>query len=142
MLVDNSKSLVFLNYGLNIRLNNFPASLIIAICSVVLLIMSAILLYELSELFENFSIDKVFIYKNAKHLKNIGIITIAGGVIYSLMGYFVSRNLMNVISVKNGKVELGIPCIDGFIITGLMIIVIAEVFKEAIKIKEDNDMTV
>ena len=84
--------------------------------------------------------DTPFIWDNVKNFKIIGWCLVINAILECLIGYGSGRKyFFQSISTKNGALT---PMMIVCIIAALMSFVIAEVFEKAIKIKEDNDLTI
>ncbi|WP_250676054.1 DUF2975 domain-containing protein [Paraclostridium ghonii] len=79
-----------------------------------------------------------FIFDNVKRFKKMGYCLFVNAIIECILGYNDPKH-MHLIGVGNGGITFPmIICI----ISALMCFVIGEVFDKAIKIKEENDLTV
>lgn len=84
--------------------------------------------------------DTPFIWDNVKNFKIIGWCLVINAILECLIGYGSGRkHFFQIIATKNGALT---PMMIVCIIAALMSFVIAEVFEKAIKIKEDNDLTI
>lgn len=105
--------------------------------------MTALLLVNLIKIFSNLKHEKIFILENSTYIRNIGWIIIALSFIKDL------PNIMQVWSMRNQldsiittpfsiNYELNV----GLLFSGLAILAVAQIYKLAVKIAEENDLTI
>lgn len=82
-----------------------------------------------------------FILDNVKRFKLMGYCLGINSIFECFMGYIGSQDVGNIqiLATKNGAIT---PVMIICVISALMCFVIAEIFDKAIKIKEDNDLTI
>ncbi len=101
-----------------------------------------LIVYHLRKLFANIRADRPFATENSRHIRIVGLASIAGSVLVSLVclaaGYFA----MGEIRIPGVVVSprLGSPMTGIFL--GLVILVLAEVFRRGAELQEDHDLTV
>ncbi|MGL5651791.1 MAG: DUF2975 domain-containing protein [Paraclostridium sp.] len=81
-----------------------------------------------------------FVFANVKRFKKMGYCLFVNAIIECILGYSLNKNAsIQFIGTENGAITRPmIICI----VAALMFFVIGEVFDKAIKLKEDNDLTV
>ncbi|RDY26269.1 DUF2975 domain-containing protein [Romboutsia weinsteinii] len=82
-----------------------------------------------------------FIFDNVKNFKTMGYCLFINSAFELIIGYKGSQNIGNIqiLASNNGAIT---PTMIICFVSALMCFVIAEIFYKAIKIKEDNDLTI
>lgn len=138
------------SYGLSLCFIKQPNNQFIAqysikwmLYSIPALIISLYINYYLIKLFKNFSNDIIFEEKNFKITKLIGISIILLAVSENLAFYFSALTLNNM--TANGvtfHTDLTSLILDARYVGGLIIIITAEIFRRAIILKQEQDLTI
>ncbi len=92
-------------------------------------IASFILLNELRKIFNTLENCNPFVIKNVKSLKRISILCFLIGIVYTTK-IFVLNSFMTLIIVFI------------FIVCGFFALILSDVFNQAVKYKDDNDLTI
>ena len=111
----------------------FPADHVIYYPMLIVLYLSGIMalfaVFGLIKLFETLKKNTPFITENVKHLKAISICCLIIAIIY-LVGIFVFQSAFVVVIFIM------------FTIASLAFLILAELFKQAVEYKEENDLTI
>lgn len=87
------------------------------------------LVYELRRIFRTFNKRDPFLMQNAKSLKNMALSAFAIAFLYVVKMVFFNSFLTVILTMV-------------FIIGGLFALILAEVFRQAAVVKEENDLTI
>ena len=94
--------------------------------------------YSLKKIIKNIKIKNIFIMENVKRFKIIGGYVIIFGIIYSI---FSSANKGGISIIKIGNTGFG-PETFLYLILGGLAFILAYIFEEAIRLKEEQDLTI
>ncbi|WP_055668781.1 DUF2975 domain-containing protein [Desnuesiella massiliensis] len=94
--------------------------------------------YSLKKIIKNIKVKNIFIVENAKRFKIIGSYVIIFGIIYSML---FSANKGGISIIKIGDTGFG-PETFLYLILGGLAFILAYIFEEAIKLKEEQDLTI
>ena len=108
---------------------------------------ATIVLYNLIKIFQTFEIKDAFNRKNIKRLKNIWLSFLVTGVIYFfiaiLLNFFIPYEKLEYIATYAQICSVFIAFIGIlFVFLGLGMVILLEIYKEAIRHKEENDLTI
>lgn len=92
-------------------------------------IISLIILNEMRKIFNTLEAKNPFIYENVRSLKNMSICAIIISFVY-ISKVFIYNSIMAMLVVLV------------FFLASLLALVLSEVFKKAVKYKEENDLTI
>ena len=106
-----------------------------------------IVLYNLIKIFQTFEIKDAFNRKNINRLKNIWLSFLITGIIYFvisiLLNFFTPYEHLDYIASYAQISSIFIAFIGIlFVFLGLGIVILLEIYKEAIRHKEENDLTI
>jgi hypothetical protein len=97
--------------------------------------------YQLKGIFENFKHNQHFTKINIKRLRVIAIIIIITPIIRYILSLVVNQVLFN--SLKLGPFLELLPSLSiGFLITGLFLLMVIEIFEIGVDLEEENRLTV
>lgn len=97
--------------------------------------------YHLKRIFENFKHNHHFTKINIKRLRVIAIIIIIAPIIQYILSLIVNQMLFS--NLKLGPfLQLSPSLSIGFLITGLFLLLIIEIFKIGLDLEEENKLTV
>lgn len=99
--------------------------------------------YHLMKLFKDFSKNKIFEIQNFKRTRLIGISIVLLGLFENAANYISALTINNF--TTNGVTfhsDLTSVIMDSRYVGGLIIIIIGEIFKRAIELKKDQDLTI
>lgn len=94
--------------------------------------------YSLKKIIKNIKSKNIFMMENVKRFKIIGTYVIIFGIIYSML---FSTNKGGISIIKIGNTGLG-PETFLYLILGGLAFILAYIFEEAIKLKEEQDLTI
>lgn len=129
--------IISINSNILFNLNIFKTLVTIYLSS----IPGLILIYQFIKIFRSLKNEKVFDKENVRSLKNGYIISIIIGAMYLL-------NSIELIFTNTKKEVLSVYLLLMFIISmvfiifGIGLIVLSEIYKKAIEYKEENDLTI
>ena len=108
---------------------------------------AVIVLYNLIKIFQTFEIKDAFNRKNINRLKNIWLSFLITGIIYFvisiLLNFFTPYEHLDYIASYAQISSIFIAFIGIlFVFLGLGIVILLEIYKEAIRHKEENDLTI
>lgn len=84
--------------------------------------------------------DKPFSIKNASRLSNIGIVLISGSFLFKIVQYFAASVVMDIINTAVVNVNYSVDIT--MLLIGLMLLVLAGVFKYGCHLQQEYDATV
>ncbi|MBG6233543.1 hypothetical protein IWX76_000098 [Pedobacter sp. CAN_A7] len=115
---------------------SFMAFIYILLFSVILAVT-----YQLKGIFENFKHNQHFTKINIKRLRVIAIIIIVAPIIRYILSLIVNQVLFS--NLKLGPfLQLSPSLSIGFLITGIFLLLIIEIFKIGVDLEEENKLTV
>ncbi len=141
IVLSETKDIVFKNYLSEI--------ILITIISVVLCLTGLValyIIYQFIKIFKNLKQNKLFENENTKHLNKIALFSIIISVLYLiiLIGISITLNKSLQFSQLDAiliKVIIGVFFM-GFLVFGIGIKILNEIYKKAIEYKEENELTV
>ncbi|AKA70059.1 DUF2975 domain-containing protein [Clostridium scatologenes] len=125
----------------NSNMQNNLMNVLFCITFIITLICITIITFELREIIKAFMDKEVFVLKNALRLRRVGFSTIIVGVfifVNNVIKY--GTGVFILLNIENG-ITSRIDTVLGIFI-GIIILVFSEIFKEAVKIKEENDLMI
>lgn len=141
LFLSHNKSLMTENYLLEVVL--------ITIISMVFLstgIVALFIIYEFIKIFRNLKENQIFEKNNIKYLNKVSILSIIMGILYlvcligvsSFLSKYLSFDLLSNILIKVLIFVFSVA----FLIFGIGIRILNEIYKRAIEYKEENDFTI
>lgn len=141
LFLSHNKSLMTENYLLEVVL--------ITIISMVFLstgIVALFIIYEFIKIFRNLKENQIFEKNNIKYLNKVSILSIIMGILYlvcligvsSILSKYLSFDLLSNILIKVLIFVFSVA----FLIFGIGIRILNEIYKRAIEYKEENDFTI
>jgi len=125
------------------RPHNIKIPIYIEILRLIIGVLNIYIVYSLKVIFRNFSKEKIFDKLNFIKLKQVALVMLIIGLINSILSISRGR-IVNEILKKDHVIIKNIfdlVKMDIFIY-GLAILIFAEIFNNAIKIKQENDFTI
>lgn len=102
-----------------------------------------VLLFNTMKIFSNLKKQAIFIPKNASYIRNIGWIVIILSVIKNIPEFIQIWGLRTQMdSIMNVSFSVVYELDFGLLFSGLSILAIALIFKQAVKIAEENQLTI
>lgn len=105
------------------------------------MVTAGILIYNLAMVFENFSLNMIFTKENFKKIRLVGILFIISVALYNVGAYFAAQELTK-IKIAGVQFQPALKIFDINYIWGLIIIVTSEIFRRAIILNEEQELTV
>ena len=141
IVLSETKDIVFKNYLSEI--------ILITIISVVLCLTGLValyIIYQFIKIFKNLKQNKLFENENTKHLNKIALFSIIISVLYLIILIGISITLSKSLQFSQLdtiliKVIIGVFFM-GFLVFGIGIKILNEIYKKAIEYKEENELTV
>ncbi|WP_242859851.1 DUF2975 domain-containing protein [Clostridium drakei] len=125
----------------NSNMQNNLMNVLFGITFIITLICIIIITFELREIIKAFMDKEVFVLKNVLRLRRVGFSTIIVGAfifINNIIKY--GTGVFILLNIENG-ITSRIDTVLGIFI-GIIILVFSEIFKEAVKIKQENDLMI
>ncbi|MCW3490602.1 DUF2975 domain-containing protein [Dethiobacter alkaliphilus] len=116
--------------------NNSTAAIIIILVTGFLLVK---ILLHLRQIVHSVAEQNPFSKENVNRFRMIGYSVLALGVFQAIVNFPNRQSGMDLIAVPAGSVG---PEIFIFLVLGFLALLLAEIFAEALKIKNENDMTI
>lgn len=141
---------LFLEYNSSTMLENYLSRILLTtIISFVFLltgIVALFIIYQFIKIFKNLKENKLFERDNVKYLEKISTLSIIIGILYLIVLIGVIIVLNKYISfdlLSNTLIKILIFIFSiAFLIFGIGIKILNEIYKKAIEYKEENDLTV
>lgn len=108
----------------------------IAVCAVVILIT-----YQLKLIFKSLRNNEPFSDLNVLRIRNIGVVLIAFFVLQFVSNIIINRFLLSHFTWGEG-ITLTYTFNISYLITGVILIIVAEIFKEGVSLKEETNLTI
>jgi len=121
----------------------FTFSHLFFVMFLIVLVMSAWLLFNLIKIFNNLKQENIFILENAASIRNIGWIIIVISFIKDLpemMQVWSMRNQLD--SIITMPFSINYELNVGLLFSGLAILAVAQIYKQAVKIADENNLTI
>ena len=100
------------------------------------------IVYQLRRIFANLKAGQPFIPENARRIRAIGLLVILACLVQSFLGFGLGTILAKNLAIEGVTIRPQLNFgLDGFLI-GLVILVLAEVFRYGAALQEDRDLTV
>lgn len=141
---------LFSEYNSSTMIENYLLKIVLlTIISIVFLITGIValfIIYQFIKIFKNLKENKLFEKDNIKYLGNISSLSIIIGILYFVtligvsivLGKYISFDLLSDVLIKILVFVFSIA----FLIFGIGIKILNEIYKKAIEYKEENDLTV
>ncbi len=103
---------------------------------------SLVVTYQLRKIFATLTDTHLFVVGNVYRLRTIAFILMAFSPISWLLSLFTNEYVRTHFSAKGNALNFHYELDFNAILTGLVLLVIAEVFKEGVQLKEEQDLTI
>lgn len=120
-----------------------PALFLLIICIVLSLALAII--YQLRKIFATLADNNPFTIENSKRLRIMGILVIAGSLIYHLIGYVIGLSTVKslaTLDIKDFKFQINFHPDLGMLFMGIVLLILAEIFHRGCHLQEEIDLTV
>lgn len=105
-------------------------------------ILIGFLFWNVKTFFKNLRNEQIFIMSNVYALRNVAVFFIIQSVYYHVPEYFILVDHLKLLDFGQANITINLSYESGFLFAGLAILAVAQVFREAIKIKEENELTI
>lgn len=141
---------LFSEYNSSTMIENYLSKIIlITIISILFIstgIVALFIIYQFIKIFKNLKENKLFEKDNVKYLDRISTLSAIIGVLYLIvligvsivLGKYISFNLLSNVLIKILICVFAVA----FLVFGIGIKILNEIYKKAIEYKEENDLTV
>lgn len=141
---------LFSNHNTSLIIENYLLKIVlVTIIGVVFLstgIVALFIIYEFIKIFKNLKENKIFEKNNIKYLNKVSILSIIMGILYLVcligvsifLGKYLSFDLLSSVLIKVLIFVFSVT----FLIFGIGIRILNEIYKSAIEYKEENDFTI
>ncbi len=102
----------------------------------------AYIVYNLKSVFNNLSSGNPFERKNIVYIRNIGFTLLAGELVVWLIFFIINLIYKESFTLSAGKMDMGTNPNIVTIFTGLIILVIAEIFRTGAILREEQELTI
>lgn len=116
--------------------NTFFISLIIT------LLLISVLLVNIKNFFKNLNHNQIFTQKNAKSIRNVGWVIIILSLVNNIPVVILVRDISESFNFNRTPLSINYEIEYAIVFTGLAILAVGQVFKEAVKIAEENKLTI
>ena len=120
-------------------------SIIFSISLLMILAITIFILNQLIAVINNLLKNKIFLRENALMLRKIALAMIAGWavtIILSIILSFIFRGSISLVGYNFQYYQAGGNVFTNSIVPGIIILIIAEVFRIGTELKEENDLTI
>lgn len=100
------------------------------------------ILYQLRKIFATLAAGNPFLLENAKRIRAIGLLIFSGVIVELVCGNVLGKLFMDNISVKGVEFSVKGGINLGGIFIGLVMLILAEIFRQGALLREEQDLTV
>ncbi len=142
--IDNSNLNLKMKFGILAFVpdNSFRLPLLNIIITAFNILIYFLILIVVRDIFKNFVDEKVFIQKNFISIRNTGLLIILSGISVSVMNFLNWNYIRDIIHSENVSIEFNIISEPELFITGGTILLFAHLFRMALKLQEENELTI
>lgn len=112
------------------------------ITMILLLLLFTWLFLVIKDFFKNLTKRKVFIDKNTRNIRLVGLIIIIMAAFKNIPMMFLAKDLLHQINFDPLQFTLNYEFESGLLIAGIAIIAVSIVFNQAVKIAKENELTI
>lgn len=145
-ILQNSSFNVSLAKGLlHIHFNEYPGTKLaqLAILSgFISSVFSIAMLWSFKTLFRNAAKGVIFTSSNTKAIFSIGIILLIGSIISKVPSFYIATKLAPLVHLTNATLNISYSIDKTLFIASVFILLLGAFFKKAVKIAEENELTV
>ncbi len=101
-----------------------------------------IMFWNVQVFFKHLKDEMLFIMENARAIRNVAFCVIFLAFFNHVPFYSLLNKLLPYLDTNQVEISLQISFDFGLLFTGLAILAVYQIFKEAVRIKEENDLTI
>ncbi len=134
----------FLSFGFSHAEIRDPRLIFLGTTSLVLvsLVVAQAVIHQLRLIFRTLQAQTPFTLENARRIQTIGFILIGGSFLQALAGFLVGLLMMNNIVIPGVELNVKSDFHMNTIFIGLVILVLAEIFRHGAALQEEQNLTV
>ncbi len=126
-----------LSYKANTKYMNF-----LFLSAVPSYLISAFIIKELSRILDTLVKEEPFVYANIVSIKKIAKALILGSILYTIIHFIIGLIITSVVQTPGVKLTTNLSIDGSMLFMGILLYLLAEVFKLGLIIKEEQDLTV
>ncbi len=109
---------------------------------IIMISLGMAIIYQLRKIFATLAAGTPFVLENANRIRKIGLLIFGGVVAQFVAGLFLSRAIMENVIIKGTIFTAKSGLNGGAIFIGLVILILAEIFRQGALLKEEQDLTI
>ncbi len=121
--------------------NNWQNILLFLVGSIVMCTVLIVITYQLKKIFSSLRNNQPFDELNVLRIRNIGIVLIGFSLLQFLANIIVTRYSMYHFTWDK-ELSLTYTFNASYLVTGVLLIIVAEIFKEGVSLKEETNLTI
>lgn len=106
------------------------------------LLIAAFLLVNVKSFFKNLISNNIFLYSNANAIRNVGLIVILMSFFNNIPAIIAVNDISKNIDLSNVPYAINYEIEYGLLFAGLAILAVGQIFKKAVKVAEENELTI
>lgn len=99
-------------------------------------------IYQMKRIFRTLRIGQIFKDKNARRVRAIGLLTLGGSIANTLFSYFIGSLIAGDFNIAGVTIGPSFHLNSEGLFTGLVLIVLAEIFRHGTALQAEQDLTV
>jgi hypothetical protein len=99
-------------------------------------------IYQLKRIFRTFHAGLIFKDENARRVRAIGLLTLGGAIANTLVSYFIGSLVAGDLGIAGATVSASLHLNIESFFAGLVLIVLAEIFRRGTTLQAEQDLTV
>ena len=134
----------FLSFGFTRAEVRNPQAIVLGILGLTLvtLVVAQAIIHQLRRIFRALQVESAFTVETAKRIRAIGLIFIGGSLLQSLAAFLVGLMMMNNLVIQGVELNVKSNFHLSDIFIGLVILVLAEIFRHGAALQKEQDLTV
>jgi MFS family permease len=100
------------------------------------------IIYQLKRIFRTLRLGQIFKDENARRVRAIGLLTLGGAIVNSLLSFFIGSLVVGDLNIVGVTIEPSLHWNPEGLFTGLVLIVLAEIFRHGTALQAEQDLTV
>ncbi|QQK81425.1 DUF2975 domain-containing protein [Salicibibacter cibi] len=109
---------------------------------IVMLLLLIALLMSIRKFFKNLSNKYIFIQQNANNIRNVGWILIFLSFLSNVPAIILANDFVGSVDFSNVPFSISYDMEYGMLFAGIAILAVAQIFNQAVKIAEENQLTI